>query len=60
VGSGEFTNGGYPAQISRDRAIRLELQNVTTLSRGAHAIKFGTRLRDTRDANFLIRTSMRV
>ena len=52
VGAGEFTDGGYPAQISRDRAIRLELQNITTLSHGSHAIKFGTRLRDTRDANY--------
>jgi carboxypeptidase family protein len=52
VGAGEFTNGGYPAQLYRDRAIRLELQNVTTLSHGRHAIKFGTRLRDTRDANY--------
>jgi hypothetical protein len=51
-GAGEFTSGGYPAQMYRDRAIRLELQNVTTVSHGAHAIKFGTRLRDTRDANF--------
>ncbi len=50
--AGDFTSGGYPAQISRDRSIRLELQNVTTISHGAHAIKFGTRLRDTRDANF--------
>ena len=51
-GRGEFTTGGFSAQISRDRALRLELQNVTTLSHGAHAIKFGTRLRDMRDANF--------
>ena len=52
VGAGEFTAGGYPAQESRDRTIRLEFQNLTTISHGAHAIKFGTRLRDTRDANF--------
>ncbi|HEY1983871.1 MAG TPA: TonB-dependent receptor [Terracidiphilus sp.] len=52
VGAGDFTAGGYPAQESRDRTIRLELQNLTTVSHGAHAIKFGTRLRDTRDANF--------
>ena len=51
-GTGEFTAGGYPAQVYRDHAMRLELQNLTTLSHGAHAIKFGTRLRDTRDANF--------
>src|SRR5208283_4054105 len=28
-----------------------EFQNLTTLSHGAHAIKFGTRMRDSRDAN---------
>jgi len=49
---GDFTGGGYPGQESRDHATRLEFQNLTTLSHGAHAIKFGTRMRDTRDANF--------
>ncbi len=49
---GDFTAGGYTAQISRDHATRLEFQNLTTISHGAHAIKFGTRLRDSRDANF--------
>ncbi len=49
---GDFTAGGYTGQVYRDHATRLEFQNLTTLSRGAHAIKFGTRLRDTRDANF--------
>ncbi|MGA9673244.1 MAG: carboxypeptidase regulatory-like domain-containing protein [Terracidiphilus sp.] len=49
---GDFTGGGYPGQASRDHATRLEFWNITTLSHGAHAIKFGTRLRDTRDANF--------
>ena len=49
---GNFTTGGYTGQISRDHATRLEFQNLTTLSHGAHAIKFGTRLRDSREANF--------
>jgi hypothetical protein len=49
---GNFTTGGYTGQTSRDHATRLELQNLTTLSHGAHAIKFGTRLRDSREANF--------
>lgn len=49
---GDFTAGGYTGQISRDHAVRLELQNLTTLSHGAHAIKFGTRMRDSREANF--------
>jgi hypothetical protein len=49
---GDFQGGGYTGQISRDHATRLEFQNLTTISHGAHAIKFGTRLRDSRDANF--------
>lgn len=49
---GDFSAGGYTGQVSRDHATRLEFQNLTTWSHGAHAIKFGTRLRDTRDANF--------
>ena len=48
---GDFTGGGFPGQQSRDHATRLEFQNLTTVSHGAHAIKFGTRMRDTRDAN---------
>lgn len=49
---GNFTGGGLSAQVYRDHSTRLEYQNLTTWSHGAHAIKFGTRLRDTRDANF--------
>jgi hypothetical protein len=49
--SGDFTGGGYSGQQSRDHTTRLEFQNMTTLTHGAHAIKFGTRMRDTRDAN---------
>jgi Carboxypeptidase regulatory-like domain/TonB dependent receptor len=49
---GDFQGGGYTGQVSRDHATRLEFQNLTTISHGAHAIKFGTRLRDGRDANF--------
>jgi hypothetical protein len=49
--SGDFTGGGYPGQKYLDHATRLEFQNLTTMSHGAHAIKFGTRMRDTRDAN---------
>jgi hypothetical protein len=48
---GDFTGGGYPGQEYRDHTTRLEFQNLTTMSHGAHAIKFGTRMRDTRDAN---------
>jgi hypothetical protein len=48
---GDFTGGGYSGQQSRDHTTRLELWNITTVSHGAQAIKFGARLRDTRDAN---------
>ena len=48
---GDFTGGGYSGQVSRDHTTRLEFWNITTISHGAHAIKFGTRMRDTRDAN---------
>jgi hypothetical protein len=49
--TGDFTGGGYSGQQSNDHTTRLEFQNMTTMSHGAHAIKFGTRMRDTRDAN---------
>ncbi len=49
---GDFTGGGYSGQQSLDHTTRLEFQNMTTMSHGAHAIKFGTRLRDSRDANW--------
>jgi len=50
--TGDFNGGGYAGQQSRDHATRLEFWNITTMSHGAHAIKFGTRMRDSRDANF--------
>jgi hypothetical protein len=46
-----FTGGGATVQTSNDHTNHLELQNLTTMSVGAHAIKFGTRLRDNADAN---------
>src|SRR4051812_31482328 len=49
---GNFTTGGYTGQVSRDTANRFEFQNLTTLTHGAHAIKFGTRMRDTHESNF--------
>ena len=48
---GYFTGGGSSSQYSSDKTTHIELQNVTTMSAGAHAIKFGTWLRDNRDAN---------
>jgi hypothetical protein len=46
-----LTAGGATVQTSNDHTNHLELQNLTTMSIGAHAIKFGTRLRDNVDAN---------
>jgi hypothetical protein len=48
---GDFNGGGFSGQESQDHATRLEFQNLTTISHGTHAIKLGTRMRDTRDAN---------
>ena len=48
--SGYFSGGGAGAQFSNDNTTHLELQNVTTVSAGAHAIKFGMWARDNRDA----------
>jgi hypothetical protein len=50
--TGDFIAGGFSGQQSRDHSTRLEFQNITTLTHGAHAIKLGTRMRDTRDANY--------
>ena len=46
-----FTGGGATDQTSTDHTNHYELQNLTTMSIGAHAIKFGTRVRDNSDAN---------
>ncbi len=48
---GYFSSGGAGTQTNEDHSDHLELQNITTMSAGAHAIKFGTWLRDNRDAN---------
>jgi hypothetical protein len=45
-----FTGGGAGGS-SHDHSDSFELQNVTTMTLGAQAIKFGMRLRDNRDAN---------
>ncbi len=52
VQQGGFSSGGSSQQSSHDHFDQLELQNISTLSLGAHAIKFGFRARDFRDANF--------
>ena len=48
---GSFTSGGSAGQRENDHTDHLELQNLTTMSAGAHALKLGTRLRYNRDAN---------
>jgi hypothetical protein len=48
---GFFTGGGSSSQSSSDRSMHIELQNITTMTKGTQAIKFGTWLRDNRDAN---------
>jgi hypothetical protein len=49
---GDFTGGGLNAQLYRDHNTSLEFQNLTTWSHGAHAINFGTRLRDNLLADY--------
>jgi hypothetical protein len=48
---GYFVTGGSTSQTESDHTDQFELQNLTTMTAGAHAIKFGTRLRDHRDAD---------
>jgi len=48
---GAFTDGGNGGGVSSDTLDRYELQNYTSLSHGKHFLKFGARLRATRDSN---------
>jgi hypothetical protein len=48
---GYFSGGGSGSQFSNAHSDHLELQNMTTLSAGAHAIKFGLWARDNRSAS---------
>ncbi|HWA93941.1 MAG TPA: carboxypeptidase regulatory-like domain-containing protein [Terracidiphilus sp.] len=50
VVSGDFTGGGAASQTFNSHSDHLELQNITTMSLGTHAVKFGAWLRDNRDA----------
>jgi len=49
--AGDFVGGGFTGQASEDHRVIIEFQNLSTLSRGNHAIKLGVRLRNNRDAN---------
>src|SRR6267142_4871550 len=48
---GAFTDGGNGGGVSGDTLDRYELQNYTSMSQGKHFLKFGARLRATRDSN---------
>jgi hypothetical protein len=50
--SGSFTDGGSSAGTSRTNDDQFELQNYTLISKGAHALNFGGRLRVTREASY--------
>lgn len=52
VVQGAFTGGGSNAGAYRDNQDNYEFQNYTSAALGKHFLNFGTRLRDTRDANF--------
>ncbi len=48
---GAFNGGGNGAGINSDTLSRYELQNYTSMSHGRHILKFGVRLRASRDVN---------
>jgi hypothetical protein len=48
---GSFNGGGSPLGQSFDRQDSFELQNYTSMLKGAHSYKFGIRLRAQTDAN---------
>jgi hypothetical protein len=50
IGAPGFQGGGSGG-ASSDHTDSLEFYNLTTLTKGAHTVKFGLRLRDNRDAN---------
>jgi len=47
---GFFTSGGNGSQQDSEHSDHFELQNITTMTAGPHAIKFGAWLRDNRQA----------
>ncbi len=49
---GAFTGGGSSMGVSRENEDHYELQNTTILSKGAHSINFGGRLRVNRDSSY--------
>ncbi len=49
---GNFTGGGYASGNQRDGQNSYEFQNYTSLLHGNHSLKFGARVRTTRDTNY--------
>ncbi len=49
---GAFTGGANSMGVLRDNQDHFELQNNTIMSKGAHSINFGLRLRYERDSNY--------
>lgn len=49
---GAFTGGGSSTQVINDHQDHFEVQNYTSLALSKHFIRFGGRLRTTRDANY--------
>ena len=49
---GAFTGGGSSMGNSRSGLDNYELQNATMISKGAHSINFGGRMRFTRDSSY--------
>lgn len=49
---GEFTEGGSTSGVEQDHEDAFELQNYSTATAGKHVLRFGTRLRAERDANY--------
>jgi hypothetical protein len=49
---GAFTDGGNNSGVVRDHQDIFELQNYSTAIAGTHTVRFGTRLRAYRDANY--------
>ncbi len=49
---GAFTGGGNSMGVSRSGLDNYEIQNATLMSKGAHSINFGGRLRFTRDSAY--------
>ncbi|MFZ0036058.1 MAG: carboxypeptidase regulatory-like domain-containing protein [Candidatus Acidiferrales bacterium] len=49
---GAFTEGGNSSGVVQDHEDNFELQNYSTATEGNHALRFGTRWRGYRDANY--------